>query len=358
MPVKVLTPVDTGPRNWFEAEAGFYAFFRNVTIVPATAPPSSLIKEPTSPGFAGLLSTSSAITPNTTPIGYGGGVNFAWGHWLNPQQTTAIDGSFFFGMGYEKAPLRPTNTTTDYIGTTPAVFVHTFTDTTTIANSGIWDAVYGADVNYRTTVPNFPYVTNFEVMVGLRYVGLDDITSSSTSTSTTNYDSALGLPVPARLPIIDSSGPSWYGIWNNFIGPKIGFNLEEHWGPWWVKTEDKVAVGANIELVTSGPTVFSTQPVTGLHLAGIPLVVNSGAPLVTGTSGGSVRVKGAFAFVPSGTIKIGYDIIPDQRSLTLAYQYLYMSDVGLIADQFPLAVGVRQSSFFAQGVTLGFKEKF
>jgi len=62
--------------------------------------------------------------------------------------------------------------------------------------------------------------------------------------------------------------------------------------------------------------------------------------------------------VPSGTLQFGYDIIPDQRSLTLAYTYLFMGNVGMISDQFPNPVGVRQSSLFAQGVTLGFKEKF
>jgi hypothetical protein len=35
-----------------------------------------------------------------------------------------------------------------------------------------------------------------------------------------------------------------------------------------------------------------------------------------------------------------------------------MGNVGMISDQFPNPVGTRQSSLFAQGVTLGFKEKF
>jgi hypothetical protein len=64
--------------------------------------------------------------------------------------------------------------------------------------------------------------------------------------------------------------------------------------------------------------------------------------------------------VPNGTLKIGYDIIPDQRSLTLAYNYLYMSQVGLIGYQFPSpgSPTIRQSSFLAQGITVGYKEKF
>ncbi len=357
-PVAVLTPVKPGPRYWFEAEAGFLAFFRNVPVVPATALPTTLVRNPTSPGFVGLYTTSSAVTPNNSPIGYGGGANFAWGRWLDLQHMTAIDGSVFFGLGFEKAPLRPTLTTQHLVNTTPDVFVGLFNDNTTIANSGIWDLFYGADANYRMTVPNFPYLTNFEVIVGLRYVGLDEFTSSATSTLTRTYRPELGIPFAFNTPIVDSSGPSWHGIWNNFIGPQIGFNAEEHWGPFWVKTENKVAVGGNLELVTSGQTINTTQPTTEKLLAGIPLTVNSGGPLVTSVSSGSVRVRGGFAYVPSGTLKFGYDIIPDQRSLTLAYTYLFMGNVGMISDQFPNPVGIRQSSLFVQGVTLGFKEKF
>lgn len=35
-----------------------------------------------------------------------------------------------------------------------------------------------------------------------------------------------------------------------------------------------------------------------------------------------------------------------------------MSDVGLIADQFPSPSSIKQAGFFAQGITLGLKEKF
>jgi hypothetical protein len=89
-----------------------------------------------------------------------------------------------------------------------------------------------------------------------------------------------------------------------------------------------------------------------------PLTVNSGgAPTTVLDRNINTGVKWAFSFVPSGTFKIGYDIIPDERSLYFAYNYLYMSSVGLIAYQFPNP-GIKQASFFAQGITVGFKEKF
>ena len=61
--------------------------------------------------------------------------------------------------------------------------------------------------------------------------------------------------------------------------------------------------------------------------------------------------------MPSGTIKVGYDINP-MLSLTLAYNYLYMSNVGRVGDQITSPSDIKQSSFFAQGITLGVKELF
>jgi hypothetical protein len=243
------------------------------------------------------------------------------------------------------------------------VFVGLFNDNTTTATGGIWDLFYGTDVNYRMTVPHSPYFpyfpndTKFDVLVGWRYMGLDEFAPSASSVLTRTYQSALGLPLPFSAQIINSSRPRFFSVWNNFFGPQTGFNVEQHWGRYWVESENKVAVGATIEPVWSGPTSFSTTPTTTIALAGIPLTVNNGGPPVTGSGRGTVNIRAAFTVVPNGTLKIGYDIIPDQRSLTLAYNYLYMSNVGLVADQFP-SLGVRQSSFFAQGITLGYKEKF
>ena len=118
-------------------------------------------------------------------------------------------------------------------------------------------------------------------------------------------------------------------------------------------------------LSVSGSTVFSTTPTTTLVLAGIPLMVTAGAPPVTGVGGPPSfglfaqggRSKTVFAVVPNGNIKVGYDI-SDMLSLTVAYNYLYMSNVGRVGDQFASPFDIRQSSFFAQGVTFGVKAKF
>jgi hypothetical protein len=61
--------------------------------------------------------------------------------------------------------------------------------------------------------------------------------------------------------------------------------------------------------------------------------------------------------VPSGTITVGYDFT-DTWSLILAYNYIYLSGVGRVGDQVTSPADIRQSGFFAQGITLGAKAQF
>ena len=203
-------------------------------------------------------------------------------------------------------------------------------------------------------------------MVGARYVSLDEkLTASVNSLFSRNYQPSLGLPG-----VVDFSnsvsGTDSFRIRNDFIGPQIGFNAEEHWGRYWVASENKVAIGATIEgLAVSGVNVSSTTPTRTLLLAGVPIAVNGNTSPIIGASGNPSfglfgqgdRSETVFAVVPSGNIKAGYDI-NDTVSLTLAYNYLYMSGVGRIGDQIASPSDIRQSGFFAQGITLGAKARF
>jgi hypothetical protein len=213
-PAQAIAKAPSGtsvPRSWVEADIGFYASFRNVPGKTPYAPPFSGPNfVPTSPGFIGLFSISTVTNPHETPVNFGGGVNYAWGYWLNPQQTTAIQGSAFFGLGYANSHSAQADTAT-FINTTPDVFVQLFDDNTKVAAGGIWDVFYGTDVNYRMRVPHsqyFPYFpddTKFDVLVGWRYIGLDELTFSSSSIFTRTYRTELGLPPPFNAQLVNSS---------------------------------------------------------------------------------------------------------------------------------------------------------
>ncbi|HLG85151.1 MAG TPA: BBP7 family outer membrane beta-barrel protein [Bradyrhizobium sp.] len=374
--VKALSPAKPAPRFWLEAEGGIYGFSKNLPVIAATAPPASTGPTfvPTAPGFIGLVSTSTVTNPLATggPADGGGGGSYRMGYWLDPERTMAVEGSVFYVRGNSAFNLSGAPTTvktSTFVNTTPDVFVGLFDDTTTttLSNAGISDQLYGADANFRMKAPRVASLSNFDVMVGVRYVALDEkLTASVTSLFTRTFQPGLGLPPPVDFSN-SLSGSGAFRIRNDFIGPQVGFNAEQHWGRYWVASENKLAVGAVIEgLSVSGSSVSSTTPTTTLSLAGIPLAVNGGAP-VTGTVGGpnpfglfaqGDRSKTTFAIVPSGNIKVGYDVIPDMLSLTLAYNYLYMSNVGRVGDQITSPLDIRQSSFFAQGITFGAKALF
>ena len=373
-PVKAVGPVISGPRFWFEAEGGIYGFSKNLPVISATAPPASTgpTPVPTAPGFIGLVTISTVTNPLATGAAadVGGGGSFRMGYWLNAERTMAVEGSAFFVQGQSRFDLSGAPTTvktSTFINTTPDTFVGLFDDTTTTTLAGgIRDQLYGADANFRLKAPYFGILPNFDVMVGMRYVGLDEkLTASANSVFTRTFQPALGLPQPTDFSNSFSSFDS-FRIRNNFIGPQVGFNAEQHWGRFWVSNENKLAVGAMIEQVSvSGSTAFSLAPTKVLLLAGIPItVVAPGAP-VTGSSGAlpfglfgqGDRNRTVFAFAPSGNIKAGYDVT-DMLSLTVAYNYLYMSNVGRVADQIASPTDIRQSSLFAQGVTFGVKAKF
>jgi hypothetical protein len=367
-----VSPVNAGPRYWVEVEGGIYGLSRNLPVIASTVPPATTGPTfvPTAPGFIGLLSISTVTNPLTTgaPADFGGGGSFRMGYWLDSERTKAIEGSAFFVQGNARfAAATSTLTTSTFINTTPDVFVGLFNDTTTTSTEGaIREQLYGADANFRMKVPQLASLSNFDVMVGLRYVALDEkLTDNVTSIFSRTFQPGLGLPPPVNF-TNSASGFDTFRIRNDFIGPQFGFSAEQHWGRFWVANDNKVAVGAMIEqLSVGGSSVTSTTPTTTLALAGIPLTVTTGAPPVTG-AGGPVafglfaqgdRSKTAFAVVPSGNIKVGYDI-NDTMSLTVAYNYLYLSSVGRVADQIASPSDIRQSGFFTQGINFGVKARF
>jgi hypothetical protein len=67
-----------------------------------------------------------------------------------------------------------------------------------------------------------------------------------------------------------------------------------------------------------------------------------------------------FAVIPSGTVKLNYDVIPNFLTLSLGYNAFWISNVARAPSQVD-TTGVptmQQSSLWAQGVNVGAKFKF
>src|SRR6185312_6581552 len=155
----------------------------------------------------------------------------------------AVEGSAFLVQGSSRFDLSGSPTTvrtTNFINTTPDVFVGLYDDATTTTVSGaIRDQLYGADVNVRMKAPYLGSLPNFELLAGMRYVGLDEkLSASVNSVFTRTYQPALGLPQPTDFSNSFSSFDT-FRIRNNFVGPQIGFTAEQHWGQIWLANESK-----------------------------------------------------------------------------------------------------------------------
>jgi hypothetical protein len=236
---RVLTPVDSGPRWWIQADGGIYGFSKNSPIIATTEPPASTgpTHIPTSPGFIGLTTISTVVNPIATaaPPVFGGGGNLRMGYWLDPARTIAIEGSAFFVQGnsgsISQAPT--TARTSTFVNTTSDVFVGLFDDTTTtsVTNAVISDQFYGADANFRMRTPLFASLPNFDVMFGLRYAALSErLTADVNSVSSHIFQPGLGLPKAFDF-TNSSTGTGSFTIRNDFIGPQFGSTPKSIGGP-------------------------------------------------------------------------------------------------------------------------------
>jgi hypothetical protein len=431
-------PYEPASRWWVEAEQGFYGLSRGhapALVVagnpPVTGPVVTFAPIPTAPGFIGLRTEQNFLgqlnAGNATQFGGGGldtrfhsGEALRFGYWLDPEHTQAIEGGgFYIGQGtarFSSAPggnamvgipfvdangvgqvfvvNRPltTTTTTVFVNTTPATFVHLFDTVSTDQATGSASASYsnslwGADLNYRLRTPLLrERGATVDVTAGLKYVNLTETLSIGSSvnaahTDVTTFEPALGLPGTPNVTNSTNSTTATSDTIktrNNFIGPQFGmrgdYRLDERWS---VTGDARLALGANIEtLSVSGGTASivtaSTTPTRTQLLAGIPLTVSNGAPVTTTTTSSSAnglfaspanagnRTRTVFAFIPGGNFKLNYDALPNFLTLSLGYNVFWISDVLRASNQIT-GVGApafQQSDLLAQGVTLGAKVKF
>jgi len=319
------------------------------------------------------------------------------GYWLDPEQNRAVDfgGFLFFDsgtnlavqgggnvLGVDGATIsRPVTTSTNrlFINTTPDVFVGLTTNTITDGTQGGISAstsssLFGVDANYHMRLPDQGDGSRVELLGGMRYVGLREQLTMSTSSNafhanTQTFDPALGIPSPTGNSFTNSSQTLTQTLdslsaSNDFVGAQIGASGEHHWGRWWASGLAEAAVGLMFQRLdatglTSVTTTSTTTPTAPFMLAGIPLAGSTGAPPVTttttstsgngliGPSGSTSRT--VFAVVPSGELRLGYELMPGVLSVMAGFSFLYLSNV---------VSPTGQTDFFVYGADLGMKVRF
>ncbi len=394
------------------------------------------------PPFTGLIglytigSTPPVFNPNLGTLAAGGsyqglqsGGRFSVGYWLDPEQHFGIEGGYFFlGLGqnspaasngspslvipyfnagtgqaaaYTIAQQPTTTSISQFVNTTPGVFVHLFDTTTTTASTG--NVSVRSSGNLQAFDANGIYNAlntdgwRLDLLAGFRYAALNEnlIISSSVTTNqsiTTVFEPALNLTINGQ-PILDAtatvnSRTDAYNARNSFYGGQIGVRNEFMFDRFSLFVGAQVGLGNMSESLlingyTDSATISSITPTMPLPLAGIPLTVPTGAAAVTSktvtqTIGGFFAQPGnigsyhrnVFAVMPEGDFKVAYRIT-DNITGTIGYSFVYMSSVVRPGDQVdriinptlltsPTTSGVAKSTFamastefWAQGLTFG-----
>jgi hypothetical protein len=326
-----------------------------------------------------------------------------------------VDATTGLENGYTLASPGTTNVTRVAINTTPDVFVNLFTNTTMDTFGGgvgvtSSSRLQGSEIN-AVWNSDMDCCVKLQVLAGLRWVQLEEglgITSfvSHNQSDVTLIQPELGIAGRvigtatttnqfSNISSTQTTRVDQFDTHNNFYGGQVGVRGEYRWNQLSLIVGAKVALGEMHEtaeiLGATSTTVTSTlDPTVGIRLAGIPFLVGAGTGVTSTTTTTTASAGGlfaqpfnighysrdAFAVIPEGNIKIGYQLNESLRA-TVGYTFLYISEVARPGDQidrginpallasppalgFPLRplFGFKGSNYWAQGVDLGLEFQF
>jgi hypothetical protein len=230
---------------------------------------------------------------------------------------------------------------------------------------GYTSEMFGAETNFLARWydgPNYTLVGS----AGFRYVGLDETLGIESFSQLPAGSTAFfrGIPItgPAGIAVHDQFNTN-----NQFYGGQVGLMGELRCGKFFIDAGGKVAIGAiqqQIEIL-GNTTAYLNRIKT-------PISVPGGL-LATSSNIGTYR-DDVFAFVPTGTIKLGYQVAKCMN-VYVGYDGMYISRVVRPSDQidpvvntafvptspnfgsataiFRPGVSFTKTDFFVQGFSIG-----
>jgi hypothetical protein len=292
------------------------------------------------------------------------GLRLTAGFWIDPEQTWAIEASYF---RLEKA-----NAHFDRVSTGAPVIGPLFFDP--VANrqvllfladpgrlTGLEDVrasgrLWGAEGNARWQACSL-FSDRIDLFLGFRYLDLDE---SLQILSNTLFAPDLG-----------GRNITWFDSFktrNQFYGPQLGFTSDYRVGRFFANLTGKLAVGdmhENVDILGGALSVnVVPAPTFESHLGGI-----LAQPTNIGSHG-----KDRISVIPELTLNLGVDITERAR-VFIGYNFLYINNVARPGDQIdgvdgrqvqftstfdptvhatrPALVSVHNTDFWAQGVNVG-----
>jgi hypothetical protein len=368
-------PPDAGPCRFY-ASAEYLLWWTRAVNVPPLVTTGTTISQ----GILGQPGT--AILFGGSPIAYGpeSGARFNAGGWLDPDRTLAIEGSIFF-LGEGTDHFRADSGTYPVLArpifeVNPGPQMGEFRQLT--AFPGLFSGaisvatasrLWGTEVDVRHSgCCGCCCDCNYRIdwLAGLRYLELNDNLSVSERIQF-QPEVIANLPNGGSAAVFDS-----FATRNQFFGPQIGTVIELNHGPWSLDVRGKLAIGNNHETVTinGGQVLLNPQGVVTIFRGGL-LALPSNIGRFT---------HDEFCVVPELGLQMGYHVT-DRLRVLCGYNIVFMSNVvrateqvdravdvtqvpnfsapgAQAAGQFRPAVLFKESSYWAQGLTVGLEWQF
>jgi hypothetical protein len=324
------------------------------------------------------------LTDPNTAVEFGGsdvnrgpysGARLFAGWWLDPEHLFGVEaGGFFLGSrskGFSDFSFGNRLLGRPFIDATTSNFVPAL-ELTASNNGAVLGGVtaatrtslWGAEANLRT---NWWCCGNqsLDLLAGFRMLGLDDELNITETVSIVR-----GPFAGVAFQLNDHFKTS-----NRFYGPQFGAEYEWRYGRWSLDVSGKIALGTSQQQAEiNGATVINNR--------GTVVSVPGSGLLAQPTNDGTFT-RDVFTFVPEVGVNVGYQVTPHTRAF-IGYDFLYWNNVARAGRQIDLAVNTNQlatanagapptppvagpqrpafdfigSSFWAQGLTLGFEIRY
>jgi hypothetical protein len=329
-------------------------------------PPLLTISAPGTPltlaGIVGTPGTAVLFGDTSGDNGPRSGGRFTIGGWLNEDQSTGIEGNFFFleslhnhyfaassGQQILGRPFFDTRhgEPNSLLISFPGLVQGSFSATTS-------SDFYGAEANLRQNLC-CGCCYRVDLLGGFRYLHLrEDLNIAETEIS---LDEALA-PVGTRFDIAEG-----FGTKNDFYGGQIGVEAEFRCERLYAQVLGKVALGGTNQVVSINGVTTENGVVLGQG-GFLALLTNIGRFHHT-----------AFSVVPEAGVTLGYQVTDNLRAF-VGYTFLYWSDVVRPGQQVSLLINPTQfppgtlagtpapafsrqdTDFWAQGVNFGAELRF
>jgi hypothetical protein len=336
-----------------------------VTAAPAGTPAAQA-------GVLGAPTTTVLFGGNDVNDGVRSGMRFTLGGWLNDCHTLGVEGDFFMlssrGAGLAASstgnPIlaRPFFSASTGLPDAELIAFPGFLAGSVAAHSGS-TGLLGADALLRC---NLCCGCNYrlDAVAGFRYLRLSDhldVEENLVSTSPANPNF-----VPQGTSILLSDR---FDTRNEFYGFNMGLKGSVQRGPWVLQASAQVALGDNHEVVNISGATTVTVP-------GTAPVTSPGGLLALPSNIGRFT-KDKFDAIPELGARLGYQVTSHVQVFA-GYTLIYWGDVVRAGNEVDLTVNptllpgsatpptgarrpmplLNQSSFWAQGIDLGFELRF